>query len=150
MIFVEAGTKYVYIFMFFMWCCLTTFYVFPVLQVRDWWKSACKCNTGSLYIRHGYLPVTPSELPSQQMWHFYHPILLTLHLLVFMCKYSLEDESASKSQHTGLELYSLEECLMLHAHSNHGPDQGHPLTISVCFVFHRSTIDHIQQIVLYI
>ena len=50
MIFVEAGTKYVYVFVFL---CSVTF--LSVLQARDWW-------TGSLYIRHGHLPVTSSIL----------------------------------------------------------------------------------------
>ena len=40
MIFVEAGTKYFYVFMFLCSIVLPPFSFFRVLQVRDWWTSA--------------------------------------------------------------------------------------------------------------
>ena len=94
MIFVEAGTKYVYVFMFLCSVVLPPFTVF--LFYRSGIGRRLPANATQAHYTLGMVISFCSTKPT--MWHIYHPILRTLLLLVFTCKDSLEDESTNKSQ----------------------------------------------------
>ena len=155
MIFIEAGTKYVYVFMFLCSAVLPLFSFFRVLQDRDWWTSACRCSAGSLYIRHGLFPVISSVLPSQRCGIFW------LYFSMFSCakivlktnvptSHTISDFNAliNYANPQRLQLQSIFIIISaldhrplstpiistwgLQALSNHGPKQGYPLIIWVC------------------
>ena len=100
-IFVEAGTKYVYVFMFYVVLSyhLFRFSVFYKTRIGGRLPADAAQNRYTLGWSspgHFFYSAKPT------MWHVYHLILLTQLLHVFMCKDSLEDESTSKSQHIRL------------------------------------------------
>ena len=66
LIFIEAGTKYVYVFIFYVVLSYHHFRFSVFYKSGIGGRLPADGSTGSLYIRHGHLPVTSSVLPSQR------------------------------------------------------------------------------------
>ena len=66
LIFIEAGTKYVYVFIFYVVLSYHLFRFSVFYNSGIGGRLPADGSTGSLYIRHGHLPVTSSVLPCQR------------------------------------------------------------------------------------